>query len=53
VTPSVIDCSAAGTLNAVVDLTHTFSFVTPLGFMIGDEDGNVTLKGHGVMPCLH
>jgi len=38
--------------DAVVTLTHTFSFVTPIGFLTGIAGGPITLKGTGVMPCL-
>jgi Flp pilus assembly protein TadG len=52
ITPVVTDCSDPTTVNAVTDITYTFTFVTPLGLLIG-AGGTSTLKGHGVMPCLH
>jgi Flp pilus assembly protein TadG len=52
-TPTVLACLPDGSrVNAVVDATYTFKFVTPLGLLIG-SGGTVNLEGHGVMPCLH
>lgn len=49
--PEVTDCSNPATVNAVVEITYEFTFVTPLGLLTGD--GTTELTGHGVMPCLH
>ena len=52
-TPTVVACLPDGSReNAVVDVTFTFEYITPLGLLIG-ADGTVDLEGHGVMPCLH
>jgi hypothetical protein len=45
-------CSSPSTRNAVFRISHTFRFVTPVGFFIG-AGGTVTLSARGVMPCLH
>jgi Flp pilus assembly pilin Flp len=41
---------AGPTDDAEVTLTHEFSFVTPVGLLVGDT---ATLTGKGVMPCLN
>ncbi len=42
--------------DAVVDLSHAFRPVTPLGSLIGyfggEGDGTVTVTARGVMPCV-
>ena len=50
--PTVTDCASPASVNAVTEIVYTFKFVTPLGLMIG-AGGTTTLKGRGVMPCLH
>jgi Flp pilus assembly protein TadG len=52
INPTVVDCSDPSRDNATTNITYTFKFVTPLGMLIG-AGGTVTLKGQGVMPCLH
>lgn len=37
--------------DADVTITYPFTFVTPVGLIGGGFDGEVTLTGHGVMPC--
>ncbi|MCW3843789.1 pilus assembly protein [Micromonospora yasonensis] len=37
--------------NASADVTYTFSYITPLGFIIGS--GGTTLTAKSVMPCVH
>ena len=59
VSVSVTACppGAAPTVNAVVDVTYTFDFVTPIGVIAGLVGGSgglgspVTLTATGVMPC--
>ncbi len=53
-TPTIIACPATPDADddAVVDVTYTFTFVTPLSILIGG-DGTTDLAGHGVMPCIH
>jgi len=59
VSVSVTACppGAAPTVNAVVDVTYTFEFVTPIGVIAGLVGGSgglgspVTLTATGVMPC--
>jgi hypothetical protein len=40
----------------VVDLSHAFRPITPLGSLIGffggEGDGTVTVTARGVMPCV-
>lgn len=54
VTTTIVECPAAGGTNsdAVVDVQHTFTFITPLGFLIGGN-GTMNMTGHGAMSCLH
>jgi Flp pilus assembly protein TadG len=51
VTPNITACpiTPGPSDDAVVTLTHEFSFVTPIGLLGG---GTATLTGKGVMPCL-
>jgi len=49
-------CSADPTQDAQVKVTYQFSFVTPLGALVGlfgghGLSGDVTLTSTGVMPC--
>lgn len=46
-------CPLSGTTedDAEVTVTHTFTFVTPVGLIGSGFDGEVTLTGQGVVPC--
>jgi hypothetical protein len=55
---AVVSCPAADPLgnDAEVTVTYPFEFVTPVGalaslFGANGPSGEVTLTGHGVMPC--
>jgi Flp pilus assembly protein TadG len=37
---------------ATVKATYTFSYITPIGALVGFASGPVTLTGKGVMRCL-
>ncbi|GAA3167717.1 hypothetical protein GCM10010466_67860 [Planomonospora alba] len=58
VTVAAADCPAvpAPDADAVVEVTHSFEFVTPVAGLAamfgGGLDGSITLSGRGVMPCL-
>jgi hypothetical protein len=43
-------------VDAVVEVSHPFRQVTPIGSMIrwfgGERDGSVTITATGVMPCV-
>lgn len=43
--------AAAPSANASAQVTYSFSYITPLGFMIGS--GAKTLTARSVMPCVH
>jgi Flp pilus assembly protein TadG len=50
-TPTITACVDEN-VNAVVEVTYTFDFITPLSILFGG-DGTTDLTGHGVMPCVH
>jgi Flp pilus assembly protein TadG len=50
--PTLTTCANQSTVDAVVEITHQFRFVTPIGFLIG-SGSTTTLRSEGLMPCLH
>ncbi|OKI40370.1 hypothetical protein A6A27_39725 [Micromonospora sp. CB01531] len=53
VTPTIRGCPGAPVSgdDASAEVRYTFSYITPLGFMIGS--GGTTLRATSVMPCVH
>ena len=50
--PTVVSCAdGSGITAASVTVTYTFTFVTPIGALIGSP-GNRTLRSEAVTPCL-
>jgi hypothetical protein len=51
VVPGPIDWCTAGNLNATVEVTYEFNFVTPFAALANFAGGSFELTGKGVMPC--